>query len=181
MDDQRLVLSKYPAPLNFHKCDNAHWKGKGGSRAVTVVKKNGHTTSTNVIFINWLGIKYNFWTAVKYTKFIYSAIWILKQQQKQDSRGYLTQGLRILKIKLTQESLPRESNCLKPDLHTVVAFAGHACDHILQMVSKPSTYRLQIFLVKYEYSKKPVHKNQKIKNLEAWNFRYAPSKQEPPG
>ena len=41
MDDQRLVLSKYPVPLNFHKCDNAHWKGKGGSRAVTVVKKMG--------------------------------------------------------------------------------------------------------------------------------------------
>ena len=33
----------------------------------------------------------------------------------------------------------------------VVTTAKHACGHILKRVLKQSTYRLQIFLVKYEY------------------------------
>ena len=40
---------------------------------------------------------------------------------------------------------------LKPGLHIVVTIAQHACDRILKRVLKPSTYRLQIFLVKFEY------------------------------
>ena len=33
----------------------------------------------------------------------------------------------------------------------VVTVAEHACDHVLKRVLKPSTHRLQIFFVKYEY------------------------------
>ena len=40
---------------------------------------------------------------------------------------------------------------LKPGLHIVVTVAEHACDHVLKRVLKPSTHRLQIFFVKYEY------------------------------
>ena len=40
---------------------------------------------------------------------------------------------------------------VKPDLHIVVTIAQHACDRVLKRVLKLSTYRLQIFLVKYEY------------------------------
>ena len=41
---------------------------------------------------------------------------------------------------------------LKPGLHLnkVVTIAEQACDHVLKRVLKLSTYRLQIFLVKYE-------------------------------
>ena len=38
-----------------------------------------------------------------------------------------------------------------PDLHMVVTIAQRACDHVLNRVLKLSTYRLQIFLAKYEY------------------------------
>ena len=40
---------------------------------------------------------------------------------------------------------------VKPDLHIIVTVAQHACDRVLKRVLKLSTYRLQIFLVKYEY------------------------------
>ena len=40
---------------------------------------------------------------------------------------------------------------VKPDLHTVVTIAQHACDRVLKRVFKLSTYRLQIFTVNYEY------------------------------
>ena len=40
---------------------------------------------------------------------------------------------------------------LKPGLHIVVTIAEHACDHVLKKVLKLLIYRLQIFLVKYEY------------------------------
>ena len=42
---------------------------------------------------------------------------------------------------------------LKPGLHLdiVVTIAEHDCDHVLKRVLKLSAYRLQIFLVKYEY------------------------------
>ena len=33
----------------------------------------------------------------------------------------------------------------------VMTIAKHACDHVLKKVLKQSAYRLQIFLVKYEY------------------------------
>ena len=33
----------------------------------------------------------------------------------------------------------------------VIAIAEHVFNHVLKRVLKPSTYRLQIFLVKYEY------------------------------
>ena len=33
----------------------------------------------------------------------------------------------------------------------VVTIAKHACDHFLKRVLKQSAYRMQIFLVKYEY------------------------------
>ena len=39
---------------------------------------------------------------------------------------------------------------VKPGLHTVKTIAEHACDLILKRVLKLSTYRLLIFLVKYE-------------------------------
>ena len=42
-------------------------------------------------------------------------------------------------------------NLVKPGLHIVVIIAEHACDHVLKRVLKLSTYRLQAFLVKYEY------------------------------
>ena len=40
-----------------------------------------------------------------------------------------------------------------PGLHLdkVVTIAEHACNHVLKRVLKLSAYRLQIFLVKYEY------------------------------
>ena len=40
---------------------------------------------------------------------------------------------------------------VKPGLHIVVTIAKHACDSVLKRVSKLSAYRLQVFLVKYEY------------------------------
>ena len=40
---------------------------------------------------------------------------------------------------------------VKPDLHTVITIAQHAYDRVLKRVLKLSTYRLQIFLLKYEY------------------------------
>ena len=40
---------------------------------------------------------------------------------------------------------------VEPGLHIVVTIARHAYDRLLKRVSKLSTYRLQIFLVKYEY------------------------------
>ena len=40
---------------------------------------------------------------------------------------------------------------VKPDLHIVVTIAQYDCDRVLNRVLKLSTYRLQIFLVKYEY------------------------------
>ena len=32
-----------------------------------------------------------------------------------------------------------------------MTIAKHACDHVLKRILKQSTYRLQIFLIKYEY------------------------------
>ena len=40
---------------------------------------------------------------------------------------------------------------VKPGLHIIVSIAQDDCDRVLKRVSKLSTYRLQIFLVKYEY------------------------------
>ena len=40
---------------------------------------------------------------------------------------------------------------LKSGLHTVVTIAKHACDHVLKMALKLSIYRLQVYLMKYEY------------------------------
>ena len=39
---------------------------------------------------------------------------------------------------------------VKPGLPIVVTTAEHACDHVLTKALKLSTYRLLIFLVKYE-------------------------------
>ena len=36
-------------------------------------------------------------------------------------------------------------------LHKVVTIAQYACDRVLKRILKLSTYRLQMFLVKYEY------------------------------
>ena len=33
----------------------------------------------------------------------------------------------------------------------VISIVEHVCNHVLKQVLKPSTYRLQILLVKYEY------------------------------
>ena len=40
---------------------------------------------------------------------------------------------------------------LKPGLHIVVRVAEHACDDASKRILKPSTYRLQIFLVTDQY------------------------------
>ena len=40
---------------------------------------------------------------------------------------------------------------VKSDLHIVVAIAQHACDRVQRRILRPSTHRLQIFFVKYEY------------------------------
>ena len=40
---------------------------------------------------------------------------------------------------------------VKPGLHTVVRVAERACDDALKRILKPSTYVLQIFLVRDEY------------------------------
>ena len=63
---------------------------------------------------------------------------------------------------------------VKPGLHAVVTIARYTYNRVLKRVLKLSTYRLQIFLVKYEYLlslqlcedqgirrklKKPVHKH----------------------
>ena len=46
----------------------------------------------------------------------------------------------------------QNSILVKPGLHiVVVTIAQHACDRVLNRILKLSTYRLQIFLVKYEY------------------------------
>ena len=39
----------------------------------------------------------------------------------------------------------------KPGLHMVVRVAEHACDDASKRILKPSTYRLQIFLVRNQY------------------------------
>ena len=39
----------------------------------------------------------------------------------------------------------------KPGLHIVVRVAEHACDDASKRILKPSTYRLQIFLVRDQY------------------------------
>ena len=38
---------------------------------------------------------------------------------------------------------------VKPGLHIVVTVTEHVCDHVLKRVLKLSSYRLQIFVVKY--------------------------------
>ena len=43
------------------------------------------------------------------------------------------------------------SSQLKPGLHIVVRVAEHGCDDVLKRILKPSTYRLQIFLVRDQY------------------------------
>ena len=40
---------------------------------------------------------------------------------------------------------------VKPGLHIVVRVAEHACDDASKRILKPSTYRLQIFLVRDQY------------------------------
>ena len=40
---------------------------------------------------------------------------------------------------------------VKPGLHIVITIAQHACDRVLKRVLKLSGFRLQIFLVNYEY------------------------------
>ena len=45
----------------------------------------------------------------------------------------------------------RDFISVKSDLRIVVTIAQHACDRVLKRVLKLSTYRLQIFLVTYEY------------------------------
>ena len=40
---------------------------------------------------------------------------------------------------------------LKPGLHIVVRVAEHACDDASKRIFKPSTYRLQIFLVREQF------------------------------
>ena len=40
---------------------------------------------------------------------------------------------------------------VKPGLHILATIAKHASDRVLRGFLKLSTYRLQIFLVKYEY------------------------------
>ena len=40
---------------------------------------------------------------------------------------------------------------IKPGLDIVVTITHNACDHVLKKVLKMSTYRLQMFLVKYEH------------------------------
>ena len=48
--------------------------------------------------------------------------------------------------------VPNKANqTLKLGLHIVVRVAEHACDDASKRVSKPSTYRLQIFLVRDQY------------------------------
>ena len=39
----------------------------------------------------------------------------------------------------------------KPGLHVVVRVAEHACDDASKRILKPSTYQLQIFLVRNQY------------------------------
>ena len=43
----------------------------------------------------------------------------------------------------------RNITLVKPGLHIVVTIAQNACDRVLKRGLKLSTYRLQIFLVKY--------------------------------
>ena len=40
---------------------------------------------------------------------------------------------------------------VKPNLHMVLTIAQHACDLVPKRILKLSVYRLQIFIVKYEY------------------------------
>ena len=52
---------------------------------------------------------------------------------------------------------------IKPGLHIVVKVAEHACDDASKRILKPSTYRLQIFLVKDQYLRSlPPHRDQTI-------------------
>ena len=54
----------------------------------------------------------------------------------------------------TTHSKSVHTTCMvsNPGFHIVVTIAEHACcDHGLKTVLKPSSYRLQIFRVKYEY------------------------------
>ena len=50
---------------------------------------------------------------------------------------------------------------LKPGLHIVVRVAEHACDDASKRILKPSTYRLQIFLVRDQFLRSlPPHGDQ---------------------
>ena len=52
---------------------------------------------------------------------------------------------------------------LKSGLHIVVRVAEHACDNASKRILKPSTYRLQIFLVRDKYLRSLLpHRNQAI-------------------
>ena len=53
--------------------------------------------------------------------------------------------------------------CLKLGLHIVVRLAEHACDDALKRILKPSTCRLQIFLVRDQYLRSVIpHEDQTI-------------------
>ena len=52
---------------------------------------------------------------------------------------------------------------LKPGLHILVSVTEHACDDASKRILKPSTYRLQIFLVKNKYLRSLLpHRDQAI-------------------
>ena len=52
---------------------------------------------------------------------------------------------------------------LKPGLHIVIRVTEHACDDASKRILKPSTYRLQIFLVRDQYLRSLLpHGNQTI-------------------
>ena len=52
---------------------------------------------------------------------------------------------------------------IKPGFHIVVRVAEHACDDASKRILKPSTYRLQMFLVRDQYSRSLLpHRDQTI-------------------
>ena len=63
-------------------------------------------------------------------------------------------GANVLKSKevsILHNLFTERMQSLKPGLHIVVTIAEYACDDVLKRVLKLLIYRLQIFLVKYEY------------------------------
>ena len=71
-----------------------------------------------------------------------SLLWSWRQIKRSIDSTEMSRWQKMYSLQEIQAGSPSEK---------VVTIAKHACDHVLKMVLKQSAYRLEIFLVKYEY------------------------------